>query len=224
METPEFEAAFGSKKRGDIYSKAIRFIAKKQSSRFGMPDIPEVQEIKAAIRENEAIAVCDLVGAESHSFLKMPFYKTGVARKFPVRESDISVVLGLMNFVEPEIIYAAADMTDPNGTHRLCYNAINQALAIFKGKPEVWLYRGAWQEYHPSEADAFVPLTQAEVNLKRKGILLHKSQNPAPQPGHGIGEFWERAERRNAETARLLTQYGLGDFVAVEAFKIRRAA
>ena len=75
----------------------------------------------------------------------------------------------------------------------------------------------------PSEADALVPLSIGDVKRKKEGILLHKSQNPAPQPGHGVGEFWERAERINAKAARDLKGYGLGDYAAVETFKIQRA-
>ena len=62
----------------------------------------------------------------------------------------------------------AGDLSDPHGTHRLCKDAIELALYEVKPlgiTPEVWLYRGAWQEWPVTEATWLVPLAQEELKL-----------------------------------------------------------
>ncbi len=195
---------------------------RKEKERFGMPDSPEVLAIKRMIREIEAISCCELVGVRGYSFLNMPFYQTGTARKLEVGEADVGLVLEKLMQFRPDIVFAAGDLTDPNGTHRQCLSAIRQALEVYVERmPQLWLYSGAWSEYHPSKADVLVPLTPEQVLLKRKGIFRHESQkDKAPQPGHMTGEFWQMAEMRNAATAALMRLYGAGDYAAMEAFRV----
>jgi len=209
-----------------LQKRVLDLIRRKQSTEFGVVEginqkrIDELLGIKKQIREIEAGKTCDYMGVKSHSFLNLPFYQTGRAMKLPITDEDVKIVRATIEKYQPNVIFAAGDLTDPNGTHRLCLSVIYQALDQTELNTEVLLYRGAWQEYHPTEADILVPLSQKEVELKKKGILIHESQNPSPQPGHGVGEFWQRAERRNAETARLMRLYGAGKFKAMESFKI----
>lgn len=42
--------------------------------------------------------------------------------------------------------------------------------------PQVWLYRGAWQEWPLHEADVFVPLSKADLDRKVEVIFKHESQ------------------------------------------------
>lgn len=37
-----------------------------------------------------------------------------------------------MNKIKPEFIFAAGDLTDPHGTHRVCLEAILEAVKIVK--------------------------------------------------------------------------------------------
>jgi len=218
-----FGGEFGLGGNGEaVLEKALGFLAKKEKQRFGLPDSPEVLAIKRLIREIEAISCCEFVGVKGYSFLNLPFYQTGVARKLPVGEADVGVVLGELVKSKPDIVFAAGDLTDPNGTHRQCLSAIRQALDAYHEKaPQLWLYSGAWSEYHPSEANMLVPLTPEQVLLKREGIFRHESQKDrAPQPGHMTGEFWQMAEMRNAATAKLVSGYGIGEYAAMEAFKV----
>ena len=69
--------------------------------------------------------------------------------------------------------------------------------------PEVWLYRGAWQEWAIHEATWLVPLSQEELRLKIQAIFKHQSQkDSAPFPGgYDDREFWQRVEARNKGTA-----------------------
>ena len=70
-----------------------------------------------------------------------------------IAEEDVTIVYNLIKQVNPQIIYAAGDLTDPHGTHRVCLQAVLKAIDRlnkeegFLSKCEVLLYRGAWQEY-----------------------------------------------------------------------------
>jgi glucosamine-6-phosphate deaminase len=99
----------------------------------GEVDIPAVQELKAHIRYGEAIAATEVMnlGAEHTRFLDMPFYRTGRVQKKPIGEEDVQVVLDLLEDVEPEHVFVAGDLSDPHGTHRMCYQAIREALARY---------------------------------------------------------------------------------------------
>ena len=84
----------------------------------------------------------------------------------------------------------------------------------------VWLYRGAWAEWDVDQIEMAVPMSPDEVLKKRYGIFKHQSQKDcALFPGNDSREFWQRAEDRNAETARLYDQLGLQEYQAIEAFK-----
>ena len=102
--------------------------------------------------------------------------------------------------------------------------AIHQALAQYSGEqPEVWYYRGAWQEWPVSEADVLVPLSEDELHLKIQAIYKHQSQkDSAPFPGQDDREFWERVEERNTSTARTVDRLGLPEYYAMEAYVVRR--
>jgi glucosamine-6-phosphate deaminase len=140
-------------------------------------------------------------------------------------EADIQIIVDLMMKVQPQQIYAAGDLSDPHGTHRVCLDAIFQAIERLKDEPfmkecSVWLYRGAWQEWELENVDMAVPLSPDELLRKRRAIFKHQSQKDRPLfPGHDSREFWQRAEERNRATARLYDALGLQEYEAIEAFK-----
>lgn len=189
-------------------------------------DIPVVQNLKKFIRESEAIAALAAVGipATAARFLDLPFYQTGEVRKRPLSDSDIAIVLKLFEDTKPDLVFVAGDLSDPHGTHRTCKAAVEQALARYKGQqPEVWLYRGAWQEWSLTEADVLVPLSQDELQAKILAIFRHQSQkDTAPFPGYDEREFWQRVEARNLETAARADRLGLPEYYAMEAYVIQR--
>ncbi|MFP4228969.1 MAG: glucosamine-6-phosphate deaminase [Salinivenus sp.] len=215
--------------------KIVSFLEQKDP---GEVDLPEVQTLKANIRSGEAIAATEVMGlgAEYTRFLDMPFYKTGRVRKDPISEADVEVVLDLLKEVEPTHIFVAGDLSDPHGTHRMCYQAIDEALNRYRrpdaagdgeaadgaarSGPTVWLYRGAWQEWEIHRADIFVPLSKADLDRKVEAIYKHESQKDrAMFPGaYDEREFWQRARDRNRETADTLNGLGLPEFYAAEAF------
>lgn len=195
----------------------------------GEVDAPEVQKIKALIRRGEAKAGCRYVGIkdENMHFLDMPFYETGLVKKKPLGEADIQIIVDLLRQIKPHQVFAAGDLSDPHGTHRVCLSAIFQALERCKQAGDewikdcwLWLYRGAWQEWGIEEIDMAVPLSPEELLRKRRAIFKHQSQKDRPLfPGHDAREFWQRAEERNRATARVYDQLGLAEYEAIEAFK-----
>jgi glucosamine-6-phosphate deaminase len=191
----------------------------------GDPDIESVRKIKSLIRWSEAKAGALKVGCrEEHlHFLDLPFYRTGTIAKNPVSDEDIQIIVDLIKRVDPQQIYVAGDLSDPHGTHRVCAEAIFKALeriaAETGSRPEVMLYRGAWQEYDLHEIEVAVPLSPSDILKKRKAIFMHESQkDEALFPGEDPREFWQRAEDRNKGTSDRYNQIGLPEYFAIEAF------
>jgi glucosamine-6-phosphate deaminase len=170
-------------------------------------DTEEVQKIKAFIRYTEAIAAIEVMGlgATNARFLDMPFYKTGRVKKDPIGEADVEIVLDLLRETGAAHLFVAGDLSDPHGTHRMCYTAIDRAVRRYGDelttevggdgeadgdkksrrrktdtssdpRPLVWLYRGAWQEWEIDKADVFLPLSKADLDLKIEAIYKHESQ------------------------------------------------
>jgi glucosamine-6-phosphate deaminase len=195
----------------------------------GEPDSPIAQNLKRYIRESEAVAALAAVGLPRSAahFLDLPFYRTGEVRKRPIGEEDVEQVHSLLKSVKPDLIFVAGDLSDPHGTHRMCKQAIDEALLRQRGTaPEVWLYRGAWQEWSLTEADVLVPLSQEELRDKVFAIFKHQSQKDvAPFPGgHDDREFWQRVRSRNLETAAAADRLGLPEYYAMEAYRVERSA
>ncbi len=190
----------------------------------GSPDPPDVRELKRIIRETEAVSALEAVGipAERARFLDLPFYRTGLVRKDPISDEDVRLTGGVLADVTPDIVFAAGDLSDPHGTHRKCLEAVQRALEAEAGPPpDVWLYRGAWEEWGVDEATVLVPLSGEELRKKVQAIFKHQSQkDTAPFPGPDEREFWQRVEDRNVGTARILEQLGLPAYYAMEAYVV----
>ena len=204
-----------------LYQKITHGIANKAP---GEPDNPEVLAIKTLIRQTEATAgaQCAGVPADKLHFLDLPFYQTGEVTKRPVSQADVDIIVDLLRAKKPGQVYVAGDLSDPHGTHRMCAQAVIAALnqvATEGLHPEVWLYRGAWEEYAPHEIEMAVPLSPEIVTQKKMAIFKHESQKDrALFPGQDEREFWVRADDRTKNTARIYNELGLPEFFAVEAF------
>ncbi|MEJ7760770.1 MAG: glucosamine-6-phosphate deaminase [Gemmatimonadaceae bacterium] len=208
---------------GQLIDTVERFLATKLP---GQVDIPEVQTIKRGIREAEAVSGIETFGMtrDQARFLNLPFYQTGKTRKDPIGPEDVRVTLELLEAERPSLIFVAGDLSDPHGTHRMCLETVQQALAEYSGEqPEVWYYRGAWQEWGVREADVLVPLSEDELRYKILAIFKHQSQKDrAPFPGQDEREFWQRVEERNKNTAGEVDRLGLPEYFAMEAYVVRR--
>lgn len=211
------------KEAQNLLSEIKDFLENKEP---GQVDSEEVQEIKGLIRRGEAKAGARYCGVseENLHFLDMPFYETGRVKKKPLSQDDIDIIVDLLREIQPHQIYAAGDLSDPHGTHRVCLKAILEALETCKNDDWVkdcyiWLYRGAWQEWDLNDIEMAVPLSPQELAKKRKAIFKHQSQKDRPLfPGADDREFWQRSESRNRNTARLYDKLGLAEYEAIEAF------
>jgi glucosamine-6-phosphate deaminase len=221
----EYAKAFGlgEKQAQRIEDQIENFVTRKQP---GEVDSPELQKIKGLIRRTEARAASRYAGMKDDNihFLDLPFYETGRVRKKPISEDDIQITTALLEDIRPHQVYAAGDLSDPHGTHRVCLVAILEALKRLKDQDwmtecEIWLYRGAWQEWGVDEIEMAVPLSPDEVARKRVSIFKHESQkDKALFPGTDSREFWQRAEERNRATAVTYDQLGLAEYEAIEGF------
>ncbi len=197
-----------------------------RSKKYSDVDSKEIRAIKGLIRRCEAKATCRYVGLKDEQihFLNMPFYETGKIEKKAPGEEDVEIVMDIIGKIKPHQIYAAGDLADPHGTHKVCLDVIFEALGRLKKEPFMedcwlWLYRGAWQEFEPYDIEMAIPMSPDQVIQKRHGIFIHQSQKDAvPFQGADSREFWQRAEERNAETAELFDKLGLPKYAALEAF------
>jgi glucosamine-6-phosphate deaminase len=219
----EGDFKFGNERLSPFIAQVEEFLTIK---RPGNMDPESVLLLKQRIREVEAVSAIDTLGlkAEQARFLNLPFYQTGKVRKDPIGERDVEIILELLEELKPEIILVAGDLSDPHGTHRMCKEAVDRALERYRGDaPEVWLYRGAWQEWPVTDADMLVPLSDEELRLKISAIFKHQSQKDrAPFPGIDEREFWQRVEERNQATAKLVDKLGLPEYFAMEALVVQR--
>ena len=196
------------------------------SKKPGQVDNEAVQRLKKIIREAEAISGIETFGMSRSQavFLNLPFYQTGKVRKDPVGKPDVDIVLHLLEQHKPNLIFVAGDLSDPHGTHRMCKEAVDRALELYSGEtPDIWYYRGAWQEWPIAESDVLVPLSEEELSRKILAIYKHQSQkDKAPFPGLDDREFWQRVEERNTTTARQVDRLGLPEYYAMESYVVRR--
>ncbi len=209
---------------GDRYEEIKAVIASKKN---GEPEPLVLRQLKSGIRRSEAKAACRHFGVNDQTnvhFLNLPFYETGGLKKGELTQTDINIIVDLLRKVQPHQIYAAGDLSDPHGTHRVCIEAVLGAMEIVKDDPWVkectfWLYRGAWQEWDLDMVDMAVPLSPDEVIKKRHAIYRHLSQKDiVPFPGEDAREFWQRAEDRTQNTARIYDQLGMAEYQAIEVF------
>jgi glucosamine-6-phosphate deaminase len=145
-------------------------------------------------------------------------------RKNSIGPRDVEIIVELLEEMRPEIILVAGDLSDPHGTHRMCKEAMEGALAALPGEPpELWHYRGAWQEWPVADADMLVPLSEEELRLKISAIFKHQSQKDrAAVPGCGRPRVL--AARRGAQSRdrAWVDQLGLPEYFAMEALKVVR--
>jgi len=208
-----------------ILDDAQNYLSNKKS---GQVDTPEIRAIKGLIRRCEAKATCKYVGLPEGRwhFQNLPFYQTGTIEKKPMSEEDVQLTIQLLREIKPHQVYCAGDLADPHGTHKVCLDIIFESLKRIKADDDewikdcwVWLYKGAWQEWDIADIEMAIPMSPDQVMKKRHGIFIHQSQKDAvPFQGNDNREFWQRAEDRNRNTAKLYAALGLTTYAAMEAF------
>ncbi len=199
------------------------------SKRPGEPEPKELLHLKGAIRRSEARSADRSFGLNDNTnvhFLDLPFYESGGVTKMPRTQVDLDIIKDLLRRLKPDQIYMAGDLADPHGTHRVCTEAALEAIDQLKEEGEswlentnIWLYRGAWMEWEIARVDMAVPLSPDELIKKRHAIFRHLSQKDiVPFPGDDPREFWQRAEERTQNTARLYDKLGMAEYQAMEVF------
>lgn len=207
----------------NIANNIIDFLNKKTDHDS---DSKETRFLKGQIRRSESLAATRYVGLEDNNvhFLDLPFYETGTIKKNHLSQADVDIMVELISEIKPHQIYAAGDLADPHGTHKVCLDALFEALDQLKDKDYmnecwVWLYRGAWHEWESYQIEMAVPMSPDQVLKKRHAIFYHQSQKDGVMfQGDDSREFWMRAEERNRETAQKYTTLGLASYAAMEAF------
>lgn len=209
---------------GDHFEEVRKIIESKVP---GEPEPRALLNIKGAIRRSEARGAVRSFGLDPDTnahFLNLPFYETGGIKKGERTQRDIDIIKALLQEVKPHQIYLAGDLADPHGTHRVCTEAVFEALDQLQGEEwlkdcHCWLYRGAWMEWEIGRVDMAVPLSPDELIKKRHAIFRHLSQKDiVPFPGDDSREFWQRAEERTQNTARLYNELGMAEYQAIEVF------
>jgi glucosamine-6-phosphate deaminase len=220
----EFNRLFGiDQEHTECVKERVR--AFQRSKKPGQPDSEDLLRIKGLIRQTEARAAALACGIppEQLVFMDLRFYRTGTIAKAPIHPQDIADIIALLRRLEPAQVYVPGEMSDPHGTHRTCAEAVFQAVREVRKENqqfEVWLYRGAWEEWEPHEIERVVPLSPEELERKKLAVFRHQSQKDrAMFPGSlDRREFWQRAEDRNRHTAKVYDQLGLPEFYALEGF------
>lgn len=221
----DYKAKFNirSPEADKIYNEALAFLKVKKN---GEKDITALRYVKGLIRRGEAKATCRFVGIplEHVHFLDLPFYETGTVEKKPIGAEDIAIIASLIEVVQPHQLFAAGDLADPHGTHKVCLDGVFAAVEGLKNKSFlkdcwIWLYKGAWAEWDIDLIEMAVPMSPDQVLKKRHGIFKHQSQKDGVVfQGSDSREFWQRAEDRNKATAELYNKLGLAEYEAMEAF------
>ncbi len=189
-------------------------------------DSIETRLLKGMIRRGESLAATRYLGLEDSNvhFLDLPFYETGTIKKNNLSQDDVDIMCKIIEDIKPHQIYAAGDLADPHGTHKVCLDALFSALDKLKSKSYmddcwVWLYRGAWHEWESYQIEMAVPMSPDQVLKKRHAIFYHQSQKDGVMfQGDDSREFWVRVEDRNRITAEKYNDLGLANYAAMEAF------
>ena len=188
---------------------------------------PEIRKIAGIIREKESLAATRFFGIPDSQvhFLKLPFYETGNIKKNIPSKKDFDITRNIIDQLKPHQIYAAGDLADPHGTHKVCLDIFLNVLDDIKNKSFmkdcwVWLYRGAWHEWPIHEIDMAVPMSPNQILRKRKAIFYHQTQKDNVMfQGDDNREFWVRTEDRNRAIAKKFREIGMSDYSAIETFK-----
>ena len=211
----------------DNVKKSSKDLIKVLKNNNEILDDKDVRNMASLIREKEALAATRFIGIPDSNvhFLKLPFYETGTVKKMPPSNSDIKIMIDIIKKIKPHQIYAAGDLADPHGTHKVCLDVLFNVLELVKKKSYmkncwVWLYRGPWHEWEVHDIDMSIPMSPNQVLRKRKAIFYHQTQKDNVMfQGDDNREFWVRTEDRNRAIAKTFHDLGMSDYSAIETFK-----
>src|SRR4029078_7703329 len=120
-------AGIDTSKSSKILESAQNYLSQKKTNQV---DTPEIGAIKGLIRRGEAKATCRYVGIKDENihFLNLPFYETGAIEKKPMSEEDVKITTELFEEIKQNTHFAAGDLADPHGTHKVCLDILLGSL------------------------------------------------------------------------------------------------
>lgn len=189
-------------------------------------DSPQLRQLKAYIRRNEARASLERCGIDASriQFLDLPFYEEGRYRRFAAGPGDSRLVAALLDKVKPHQIFATGEAADPTSPQGIAFSIFRDALRSL-GSAEwiancyVWLYRSDGREWEPHQIQMAVPCSPDELRNKAHAIFQHRSQRiQAPILEGEQAEVWEEAIQRNRAAARAYDALGMAEYEAIECF------
>lgn len=88
----------------------------------GDADNENILKVKGLIRRTQSrvAAITTGIKRENIFHLDLPFYQSGAIIKNNPTDKDTKIVKELLERIKPDQVYAAGDLTDPHGTHRVC--------------------------------------------------------------------------------------------------------
>ncbi len=180
----------------------------------GKKDLPHVQRLKGMVREWEAECLWGYFGFNSPSILhaRLGFYKGDVFTEEPKIERDVVPVLEILRSLKPDIIGVALDpeASGPD-THYKVLQVMAEALRMYEAESgrsdlKVIGYRNIWYRFHPSEANAYVPVSLNMFSVLNTSFNnAFASQRGASFPSYELdGPFSELAQKIQVNQYQML--------------------
>lgn len=129
----ELSLIYPALKGKELLTQAEEAVSKKENALM-------IRQVKSIIRRIEARQSMQTLGVlkENVHHLDLPFYEVNSAKKGEVTEKDKEIIRDLILEIRPTLIYAAGDLSDPHGTHRVCLKALLLVLEELKVKEPDW--------------------------------------------------------------------------------------
>lgn len=180
----------------------------------GCKDPAEIQRLKGMCREWEGDALWGYFGWQCSNIrhLRLGFYTGDIFVPEPTVERDVAPVLKLIEEVNPDVICCALDpeASGPD-THYKVLQTISDATDRFVERTQrhdlrIWGYRNVWFQFHPSEANVYVPVSLNMLSVMESAFLnTFVSQREASFPSYAHdGPFCELAQQIQVEQYQML--------------------
>ena len=142
----------------------------------GLPNSPEIQQLKGQVREFEEELVWAFAGTSLNHIhhLRLGFYAHG--DDFPNLERDVMPILNQLRELKPTVMTVAMDSAGegPN-THYKVMQSIAEAVRLWNEEADlsnlrIFGYRNVWSTYHPAEANVYVPVSLNSMAVFEKAF------------------------------------------------------
>ena len=157
----------------------------------GLGGLPEGSDKN--IRALEAELAVKVLGykRENIIFENLPFYRD----KVDVSKLDEKVINMIVENFKPQHVFVCGD-NDPNGTHKKCFDILQQSLKTIEN---YWIYKGAWGVWNNENKNSLrrIHLTEHIFNLKKMSIQAHQSQDPPVVTSNDTRSFLQRVIDNN---------------------------